>query len=341
MCEASLLPREAPVPRRIAGQDMPVPAPITPQMITDAFRVFVAEFAKEFSVEGLVDAVITELADVERRSLPLSEHLRACEGALLRLTDFVPGAFCGAESDHVAELYKDTIRTHSLGMCLFHSLLDDLLGGLDLMPVDTILAPGCGQFYEGVILDAVFAPRTIIGQDTNAYALSLAIEQNFNTMSVLFQNADSARRPSTASHDTDMAVFIHPNILDTDYWEATINAMRYEQEDFAPLETVRAELSINAMSRQWKDIVATIVARLRPGGRLVFVFYETRELELMSTFLGSLAETIAIERQRSAPGLTTWLYLEPPALDDARYQPDTYDWMVMRNYRCGLVARKL
>ena len=40
-----MLPREAPVPRRIPGQDMPVPAPITPQMVTDAFRVFVAEFA--------------------------------------------------------------------------------------------------------------------------------------------------------------------------------------------------------------------------------------------------------------------------------------------------------
>ena len=338
--EDSMVPLGPPVPRSIPGTTA-IPRAITPQMITDAFSTFIAKCANAFPAPDLIGVLGGELAAVEQQNLPTREHLRACEATLVHLRKFIPGLFAGAESERVGEIYKDTFRLHTLGMCLCHSLLHDLVSGLELMPVESILVPCCGQLFEGPVLDAVFAPRSIIGQDTNAHALSLALQHNANTLSVVLQNVDSARLPANHAQGIDMAICLHPNILDTAFWQATVDVMSYELEDFAPVEAVRAELCGNAIAQQWKGIVNTMVARLRQGGHLVFVFYELRELELMAAYLGSLGGTVAVERICSAPGLTTWLFNEPPAIQDPRFQSETYEFLVMRNYGCGLVARKL
>ena len=193
-----------------------------------------------------------------------------------------------------------------------------------------------------MVLDALFAPRTIIGQDVNAFSLMLALQHNRGIMSVLLQNTDSARRPVHSNPDIDMAVFIHPDILDVEHWSAKLDSMEQEEEEFVPLSTMRAELTVDAMSQAWKAVVATAIARLRRGGRLVFVFYELREQELARSFLQTLGDAVAIERLCTGPGATTWLDVaEPRQRDDPRCQPDTCEWVAMRNYHCGLTARKL
>ena len=335
--------REAPVARR-AAEDVALaaPVPITPKMVTEAYCLFVTECAKVFPLHhDLVAGLTAAVAAAEQQGLPLGAHLRACDRALQQLIGSLPSDGREDIMDEIAEVLKHVVRLHSLGMCLFHSLLYELLDGLDLGPVEAILSPGCGQFFEAAVLDALFAPRTIIGQDTNDYALMLGLKHNQNIMSVLLQNVDSARRPVHTTPDIDMTVFIHPNILDPEHWGGKLESMVQEFETLTPLETLRDALSTDAMSQVWKTIVATAIARLRRGGRLVFVFYELREQELMRYYLETLHGTVAVERLASGPGATTFLYVEPPELDDPRYKPESYDWIVMRNYHHGLVARKL
>ena len=143
--------RQGPVARVSSGdpRTLPAPIPITRQMITAAFSAFVAECGAAFSAEGLVEALGADLTALEGRGLPLREHLRACDGAMLQrlgggggLLTAQPGAE-HEQNDQIGEVHKDTIRLHTLGMCLFHSLLYDLLNGLELGPIDAILSPGC------------------------------------------------------------------------------------------------------------------------------------------------------------------------------------------------------
>ena len=329
------------VPRSIAVGATTIPRSITPQMITKAFSAFVAKCGAAFHAEGLISEMPAELTAAERQNLPAREHIRACEAALARLTKFIPGLFAGPESDCIAQMHQESFRLHDLGMCLFHNLLSNLLSGLEMMPVETILVPGCGKLFEGSVLDAFFAPRTIIGQDTDVHALCLALQHNANRKSVVLQNVDSAKRPGHHAKDADMAMFIHPDIVDTAYCKARIDSAAYEQEDFEPLAAVRAKLCIRAIAQNWKDIINTTVARLRRGALLVFVFYEMRELELMVLYLRTLVDSIVVERTFRGLGLTTWAFVEPCAAHDPRHQPETYEFLAMRNYHCGLVARAL
>ena len=140
--------RQGPVARVSRGDPLPAPLPITQTVITAAFSAFVAECGAAFSAEGLVEALGADLTALEGRGLPLREHLRACDGALSQrlggggLLTAQPGAE-HEQNDQIGEVHKDTIRLHTLGMCLFHSLLYDLLNGLELGPIDAILSPGC------------------------------------------------------------------------------------------------------------------------------------------------------------------------------------------------------
>jgi hypothetical protein len=87
------------------------------------------------------------------------------------------------------------------------------------------------------------------------------------------------------AHQVDMAVFVHPNILDVQHWGCRLTELGCERETFVPLATMRATLTADAMSKSWKEVLGAVLARLRPGGRLVFVFYERREQELMQRHL--------------------------------------------------------
>jgi hypothetical protein len=66
--------------------------------------------------------------------------------------------------DELAEDYKEIIRQHRLGVRLFQGLLTDLLAGMELGVIDTILSPGCGQVQTAL---ACTCPA-LIGRDPAA-----------------------------------------------------------------------------------------------------------------------------------------------------------------------------
>eukprot|EP01047_Picozoa_sp_COSAG01_P042235 COSAG01_NODE_3675_length_5804_cov_4.926919_8_plen_118_part_00 len=90
--------------------------------------------------------------------------------------------------DELAEDYKEIIRPHRLGVRLFQGLLSDLLAGMELGVIDTILSPGCGQVQTALAgacpaligRDPAATPRYAVAADLRVLYFMIRTEDGMN-----------------------------------------------------------------------------------------------------------------------------------------------------------------
>eukprot|EP00299_Pterocystis_sp_00344_P013081 c6368_g1_i1.p1 GENE.c6368_g1_i1~~c6368_g1_i1.p1 ORF type:complete len:336 (-),score=37.56 c6368_g1_i1:38-1045(-) len=239
----------------------------------------------------------------------------------------------------VSEVYKTCMRSHLFGQQMFYNLLSDLIQGLDVGPVNVIVSPGCGQLFEAGVLEHVFRPSLIIGQDILENSLHAAMHHNRHLKTLALQHVDVSQPSIALGYACDMAIFIHPNVLNTQVWCAEIDQLPVVDEFEIPFPYMTKHLGVHCMCPTWTAIISNTLARLRKNALMIFICYEKRERNLIELYLQTLPG-VKLERKCDAPGNTTFLYVESPKAS-MRVDMQTYDWVVMKNYHCGIVARKL
>ena len=187
------------------------------------------------------------------------------------------------------ELHINTVRNSKYAKQRFSELLNSLLSKTNTETYDRLLVPASGKFFEFPDVLAHFNPSLVVAKDIDNTALEFTRGMFGDNPKLVLKHSDLSK----TQHDEtyyDAAIFIHPHVTNHEKLSESETYLSYESEFHIPYAKIKNQSKIDYISKTWTEIILNSLSLLKVNGYAFFIFYEHRELDIVSEWLKPFAE---------------------------------------------------
>ena len=210
--------------------------------------------------------------------------------ALLEIQRSIYGALEAHEQSHpdwysiYHALHINLVRNSALAKHCLSQLLDELQSAAKKYTYKRLLVPASGKFFEFPEVLNKFNSELVVAEDVDSSAIEFTRGMFSGHPKLILRHSDLSK-PQSDTVFYDALLFFHPHVTDYDELSNSGLYKKYGDEFYIPYDEVKKQKKGKYISDLWVEIITSSLARLKVGGYAFFVFYEYRELDIVTEWL--------------------------------------------------------
>ena len=182
-------------------------------------------------------------------------------------------------------VYITSLRCSEFGIKKFDKALAFLKNCTQLNQFNSVIAPGCGRFFEGPQILSLLGAKKCVAQDIQHIDLELARAFNLQHPQIQFEHRDLTQATPEHLGGFELALFLHPQVCDVNRFENDKLFRKHKRGPLIPPNKLNSLFRKEYLQPEWDKILRTSINNIKTGGHAFFLFYEHREQAIFLDWL--------------------------------------------------------
>ena len=236
-------------------------------------------------------------------------------------------------------LHISSVRNSSLAKLKFNKLVEALRAEAKNATYDRLLAPASGKFFEFPDILNQFNSSLVVSEDIDYQAVEFTRGMFANNSRLVLRHSDLSKTQHEKTF-YDALLFIHPHVTDYDKLSNSELYKKYNNEFHIPYVEIKHQEKGMYISDLWAKIITNSLSRLKIGGYAFFIFYEHRELDIITEWLSTF-DKFKVVHSLYDEGMIDFAFSNDYLKALGTELENTAKYVVMGAYRAGLLVQKI